>query len=90
MHFCFFVFFSSNPQSDAYIAMLQWIGTVIVISQLYCNGHILYCKWKQSKQEAIIVPSIRIHDHLQQQQHQNHPRQLNTSSKLTDAHTRNN
>ena len=52
---------------------------MIIFSQLYCIGHILYCKWKQSKKEAIIVPSIRINDQLQQHQLQNHPRQLNTS-----------
>jgi hypothetical protein len=72
--------FSSIPQSDSNIPTIQGLRIVIILLQLYCNCHILYCKWNQSKQETIIAPSIRTNDQLEQPQLQMHQRQLNTIS----------
>ena len=59
--------------------MLRGTGIGIVLLQLYCNLHILYCKWKHSKQDTITIPTININDQLEQPQQQIHQRRLNTS-----------
>ena len=39
----------------------------------------MYCKWKQLKQERVVVPDIRINDQLEQPQRQMHQGNLNTA-----------
>ena len=55
-----------------------------MIVQLYCNSHILYCKWKQHREEKkLIVPRIVIQSsdgENNQIQPPEPPQRLNTSS----------
>ena len=53
-----FCHFSSRVQSEAYTFVINSALIALLIGQLYCNGHILFCKWKQLREERKTVLPI--------------------------------
>ena len=65
--FCFrdivsFSIFSSRLQSKAYNFVTNSALVALLITQLYCNCHIMFCKWKQFREERnMALPIIKMH-----------------------------